>query len=493
MLKSILLRYCCIGPLSAAIVLLSACNSNDNNNPVPQAGVAGPISGTPTIISTFFSLEALGYEQVEYFITGTARSYSNVNELAADGLWQVEAVDEAPYQTRIVVNRPIDPADFNGSVVVEWLNVSAGFESAPDWGMLHTELIRQGYAWVGVSAQLVGINSLLNGTADVLLGLDNKERYKDLVHPGDSFSYDIFSQIGQAIKTPKGESPLGDLQARFLIAAGESQSAARMMTYVNALAKIHNIYDGYFIHSRYSGSAALSQSPQAEIPAPSIVRVREDLETPVMMLQTETDVFLLGAYPDRQPDTDKFRLWEIAGTAHADLYTFLDNRFDTGVNPAITAIVQNASPIPGTIDCDKPVNAGPQHLVAKAAIAALNSWIVDGTEPPIADRLAVAGEPAAFVLDSLGNVEGGIRTSYVDAPVAILSGEGQSGGGFCFLSGTTELLDLGTLGALYGFDNATYINAVYTATDEAVAKGFLLEPDADLIKAHVSATDLFAD
>ena len=82
--------------------------------------------------------------------------------------------------------------------------------------MLHTELIRQGYAWVGVSAQLVGINSLLNGTADVLLGLDNKERYKDLIHPGDSFSYDIFSQIGQAIKNPKGVSPLETCKQNFL-------------------------------------------------------------------------------------------------------------------------------------------------------------------------------------------------------------------------------------------------------------------------------------
>ena len=42
---------------------------------------------------------------------------------------------------------------FNGTVVVEWLNVSGGVDAAPDWTFAHTELIREGYAWVGVSAQ----------------------------------------------------------------------------------------------------------------------------------------------------------------------------------------------------------------------------------------------------------------------------------------------------------------------------------------------------
>ena len=41
---------------------------------------------------------------------------------------------------------------------------------------------------------------------------------------------------------------------------------------------------------------------------------------------------------------------------------------------------------------------------------------------------------------------------------------------FCFLSGTTKLLDAATLGSLYA-DNAAYIEAVNTATDDAVEQG----------------------
>ena len=103
---------------------------------VPAATVTGPVTGKPVLVSTFFSLAALGYEQAEYYVSGTASSYTNVNEFAPDGQWQVQASEQAAYKTRIVVNRPIDPEEFNGSVVVEWLNVSAGFDSAPDWGYL---------------------------------------------------------------------------------------------------------------------------------------------------------------------------------------------------------------------------------------------------------------------------------------------------------------------------------------------------------------------
>jgi hypothetical protein len=461
---------------------------------VPAASIEGPLAGAPVLVSTFFSLASQGYQQSEYLVSGTANAYTNVNEFGSDGRWQVQASEQSAYKTRIVVNRPIDPADFNGTVVVEWLNVSAGFDSAPDWGMLHKELIRQGYAWVGVTAQRVGVNSLIDGTAAALTGGGDPLRYASLKHPGDSYAFDIYSQIAQALRAPDDIAPLGGLTQQRLIAAGESQSAHYMMTYVNAFAPLHALYDGYFIHSRLGSSAGLvGEFRESSDTIPEVVRVRTDLGTPVMMLQTETDLFVLGSYPSRQDDSTNFRLWEAAGTAHADLYTFLDNRVDVGGNPNIAAVVENAAPIPGIIDCTEPVNAGPQHFIASAAIRALNTWLVDGTAPAMADRLEVAGTPAAFVLDDLGNVKGGIRTPYVDAPIAILSGEGQprDGSGFCFLSGTTYLFDASTLGALYA-DNAAYIDAVNRSTDDAVSKGFLLPEDAELIKAYVAGSDIFA-
>ena len=58
--------------------------------------------------------------------------------------------------------------------------------------------------------------------------------YASLSHPGDSFSYDMFSQAGQAVRD-HAATILGGLHPRKLIAAGESQSAIRLMTYIDAV------------------------------------------------------------------------------------------------------------------------------------------------------------------------------------------------------------------------------------------------------------------
>jgi endonuclease YncB( thermonuclease family) len=60
----------------------------------------------------------------------------------------VATADTAPFKSRIVVLRPEAEGDFNGTVLVEWFNVSGGVDASPDWTQMHTELVREGYAWV---------------------------------------------------------------------------------------------------------------------------------------------------------------------------------------------------------------------------------------------------------------------------------------------------------------------------------------------------------
>jgi Alpha/beta hydrolase domain len=464
---------------------------------VPDPTIEGPITGpgNPFVQATNFDLASVGYSRQEYFISGTARSFVNVGELGSDGLWGVATgTVSASYKTRIMVHRPIDPQQFNGSVVVEWLNVSGGLDAAPDWISAHTEFIRAGYVWVGVSAQFVGVEGRggagpIPGLPDLSLKGFGPVRYGSLSHPGDTFSYDMFSQVGQAIRHPVGIDPLGGLRLERLIAAGESQSAFRLTTYVNAIHPLVRLYDGFLIHSRGGGGAALSQAPQQDIPVPSPARIRSDLDVPVLTFQTETDLLILNYLPDRQEDGPLFRLWEVAGTSHADTYTLLFGFNDKGDDPAAAKIEEISAPIPPFIVCDGPINAGPQHFVLKAAFAALERWIRDGEAPPMAPRLEVTGSPPAFVLDDLGNVRGGIRTPYVDAPIARLSGLGQSGDGFCRIFGTTALFDDATLATLYA-DHDAYVAAVNAATDSAVAAGFILEPDAQLIRTQAAESDI---
>jgi len=200
-----------------------------------------------------------------------------------------------------------------------------------------------------------------------------------------------------------------------------------------------------------------------------------------MVLQAEGDV--LNAFRARQEDNALLRLWEAAGTSHADLYTARLGIVDTGNDPNVAQVQEVASPVPGVIDCQEPVNSGPHHFIAKAAIAALNAWVSDGTLPPVAPLLSVddSQQPARLNTDAQGNAVGGIRTPHVDVPTARLSGVDQPPGGLCFLFGTTTLFDTETLMALYP-DQTSYLQPLDTAADAAVAAGFILQADVDLIK-----------
>ncbi len=477
-----------------AVTVMTACSSMSSKLPEPthRPLVEGPVFGNPALHAVEFDLAKVGYQQSEYFISGKARSFVNTQPLQSDGKWAVNVADEAAFNTRFVVFRPTDAAKFNGTVIFEWLNVSGGSDAAADWVTTHTELIRKGYAWVGVSAQKAGIDGggiNMSGLKVYLKAL-NAKRYGALVHPGDSYSYDMFSQVAQAVLHPHDVDPLGGLRAKYALAVGESQSAARLTTYVNAIAPLTKIFDGYFLHSRGGFSTKLSESPQSDIEMPKVVLVRDDLYAPVMMLQTETDLFVLGSYTARQPDSKHYRLWEVAGTAHADIY-MLKGSADLGNDPNFAAVVAVAAPRPGIVECSKPINSGPQHFVATAALAALDNWVRNGVAPAHANRLEVAGDPPTVVRDSMGNALGGIRTPYVDAPIATLSGYGQDANSsrLCTLFGTTALFDRGTLATLYP-DHATYVAAVNTSVDSAVTSGFLLQPDGDLIKAWAQASDI---
>lgn len=448
---------------------------------VPDPTVTGPITGGTTGIP-FSSMpagmaEQYGYAEEEFFLAGSARSFVPDGELGADGRWTVTpSGTTAPFQTRMLVRRPTDPAKFNGTVVVEWLNVSGGLEADPDFGLGHEELLRSGYAYAVVSAQAVGV---IGGAG--LLPVPNfeplplvkvdPERYGTLVHPGDDFSYDMFAQAAEALRHPTGLDPLAGLVRRRILAVGESQSAFRMTTFANAIQPITHVFDGFLIHSRSSGGDPLNVAAKANPAAVAVIR--SDLDVPVMQVETETDLFTLGFYPARQPDTDKVRTWEIAGASHAD-QAVLDYGIESGKRSVPGASFDLAAA------CG-PINAGPMSVVLRKAFDALNSWVKDGTPPATAEPILVEG--GKISRDLHGNAVGGLRTPVVDVPTASLTGEGNSKPGiFCSIFGSTTPFDAATLSALYP-THADYVTKVTAAAQAAVTAGHLLEADGDQIVA----------
>jgi len=470
--------------------------------PTPNPEVSLP----PDVGSTFyqgvgFDLGLVGYEQSEFFLSGTARSFTSETELTSDGRWAAVPADEADYTTRMLVIKPSDAAAFNGTVVVEWFNVTGGLDAAPNFTMSHVEQMREGYAYVGVSAQFRGIE-LSPGTIDIgfpifLKGIQ-PVRYESLNHPGDSFSYDIFNQAAQALRSPVGINPLEGYDITQMLATGESQSASRLTTYVNAIDPVAQLFDGFMIHSRGRGSSTLSQEPQETVAMPEVVFVRDDARVPVMAFQSDFDVLFGGALA-RQDDSDNYALWEVAGTAHGDLYSVaLDvGPQDVGDNPAIAEVREVASPIPGIMDCGTPINSGPQHYVLNAALHALNTWVATGESPPPAPRMDTVeneidpnleGRQASHlaVTDEFGNILGGIRSAWVDVPVAQLTGNPVEGSRFCGLFGSTTLFDDDTIAELYP-DKATYLDAMTTSIEQSVTDGFIRPADAALILENAAS------
>jgi hypothetical protein len=439
------------------------------------SGGNGPFigEGTPP------NLHEAGYVEHEYVAKGTASSYTATAPLTGDGRWTFEPDGNAPYRTRILARYPADPAQFSGTVVVEWLNVSGGVDADPDYASLEEELTRRGHAWVGVSAQLIGVEGgpVLVGApgAEGLAGKGLKaidpERYGSLEHPGDGFSFDIFTQVARALR--RDGAALGGLKPQRILAAGESQSAIALTTYYDGVQPLTHAFDGFFVHSRGSfGLPLVGPGEYADLAGgvgstPTIFRT--DLGAPVIDLQAESDVTgILNSVAVRQPDSDTFRLWEVAGTAHADLHL---------LGPTIAEM----------LDCGAPINNGPLHLVAKAALRGLDEWVRTGEPPPEAPRLEVtSGDPVETRRDADGIALGGIRTPPVDVPVAVLSGvPGPKPGLLCLLLGSTTPLPAERLAELYSSPE-DYEQRYDAAADEVIGAGFVLAEDRDALLAFAA-------
>jgi hypothetical protein len=460
-----------------------------------QVTVTGPIPGMPVLAE--FHPAAPGYITEEFFVSGTATSYQPAGHMGEDGQWRVTPATTQPFTTRIVVVRPSDPRTFNGSVVVEWLNVSQGTDLAGFWDNAHRELFRSGYAYVGVSAQKVGIEggaSLQGGSPlGPALRTANPARYGPLRHPGDAFAYDIYSQAGMAVRSAKGVSVLGPLVAKRVLATGGSQSAIFLTTYVNAIDPIARVYDGYLIESRFGGAAAIDgSSVSSPHDMPATARLRADLRVPVITLITETDLIgggpFGGFFNARQSDTDRLRTWEIAGAAHADAYKFFVADIDSGSTP----VAQLAAAYTTAGARVKPLNLGPQeHYIEQAALSSLDRWVSDGKVPPNAPRLRLVadhkpGAPPRFVLDTNGNAEGGIRTPWMDAPTGRLSGLG-GGPGPAFVVGSTEPFRQANLDRLYPAGKTEYLRKFDRSLNLAIKSGFILPADAAEIRGLAAA------
>ncbi len=422
---------------------------------IPPAGIRGY-----PLWDSWWDLSEAGYEEHEYFLSGTAEN--------------VERTSSAPYTTRIIVTRPSDPEDWNGAVLLDWVNVTAQFENPVDSLEARELLLREGWAWVHVSAQAAGISPVPLLTPKTW----DPVRYAALSHPGDDYADNIYSQVAQALKSPMGIDPLGGMPGpRRLIAAGQSQSAGRLDRYVRDEHRKVGVIDAFLIHG------GGSKDHGAEGP-----------DSPVLHLLSDRE-----ATRANPTSTNNYRLWEVAGTAHSDFWIGYAQVLGSG--PRWLGVPKRSRADSEKLDraagnygeqlhplhaiCVVAGAAFPMRYAVSAALHYLNRWVADGTPPPTGPRFRFSG--TSLARDADGNALGGIRLPPIDVPVARYVSTACELGGVTVPFTELELL-------LRYPTHANYYARMVKKTNAAVASGFLLPEDAiDLLRRACAARNRWLD
>ncbi|MFD2415144.1 alpha/beta hydrolase domain-containing protein [Amycolatopsis pigmentata] len=358
-------------------------------------------------------LEAAGYREDEYLVSG------NANAWTYDEHGQAVPDADVPYTTRILVRRPVDEARFDGVVQAEPLHPE--YDTAISWRVLHPWIMRTGAAWVGITQE--------PRIAESLRAEFDPARYGRLSIPAPSLRYDIVADVVTALRTRafglwdgpeitraylSGWSMTGSFCRVFL---GEGFHERRR------LPGGEPIFDGYVIAISSGGAAragypGLSNGPdQPTMRDPR--RIVGSHGVPVIELLSEVESETHGPVlrADSDDPADRYRLYQVAGTSH-------DSTGPHHVDTNQEQYRRRGLPVPSRRILETPSDAR-MDFVARAVFSLLDRWVADGQAPPHAERFTFEEEPCGEIGDAVplardehGNVLGGIRTPWVETPVA---------------------------------------------------------------------------
>lgn len=429
--------------------------------PVPS-GNAADGSNNHTFFATDIALASHGYVEEEFYLEGRANAYDApipTPPTPPTALANIVTAD-VPYRTRIVVRRPSDPARFNGTVVVEWLNVTDGFDGEYFWVQSHQYLLRAGYAYIGLSAQDNGISNSNTG-----LKAFNAERYGSLDVTGrggecctaDRLSYDIFTQAAKAAYAVP--SVLNGLRPRNAIGIGMSQSGTRLGVYANYIHMRAPIYDALLI--------------QVQNPV-----LRDDLPTPIIKVLSESEA-REPSLSQAQPDTATRRSYWVAGSSHGDT---IQRTGRNGVRLRDLGLARTPNDACGPNGSTLTRSRVPFRHVLNATLHHLKAQVEQNTAPPSGPALRLSSQASDQVQrDSAGNVVGGIRLAHMEVPTA------RANGVECGNVGAWVPFSTVQLQSLYS-THEDYVGKVRAAVAASVAAGFVLPEDATETVAEAEAS-----
>lgn len=442
----------------------------DNYPDIATPKVSGPIANEPLTSQTknyqFFAsdvaLASKGYVEEEFFVEGKAKSY-DTPEVVYTPVQPPSTLakiikNDVPYKTRIVVRRPSDPAKFNGTVVIEWLNVTDGFDGEYFWVQAKDYLLRAGYAYIAVAAQDHSIS-----VSKLSLKKFSPIRYGSLdvtgagTLPNDDLSYDIFSQTAKAARNVP--SVMKGMTVKKVMAVGMSQGGARVGTYTNYVHMRAPIYDSFLLQVNNT-------------------LIRDDFPAPLIKVVSESEA-KSDQLQASQADTPTRRTWWVAGSTHGDATQRLGR---TGVRLRDLGLANT-----GNDSCAEGVtptrSRTPFRHVVNAAVYHLQRQMESGALPPQGPQFktSTSGTTMSVARDSAGNALGGIRLAHADVPTA------RANGIECGAPGAWVPFTSSVLNTLYP-THAGYVAKVTAAVNASVSAGFVLPEDAAETIAEANAS-----
>jgi len=468
--------------------------------PLPVTAESYPLMASNKL-QTIVDLQRAGYVEEEFFVSGRA----NVYDWGADGRAMVKTPN-APYTTRILLRRPATPQRFSGNVIIEVPNAARRFDFNFAWGVSHDYFMENGDAFVVVTlaqGNLEGLKafdamryaplSFANPTPDEACAVGRGGGAPQTSTSEEGLQYDILSQVAALLKAARPGGPLAGFNVQRAYMTAYDAIQTNYMVGIHPLARLANgrpVYDGYVQHR----NPTLGRLRRCGVlPAPDDPRhIVRNVDVPVIRIVPDTDVLTLYRFrrDDSDAPGDRYRLYEVAGSAHADgwFYPF---------QPTVEVLRKIGSQYPYLANWPFHNQCEPEMLTQKtpintyamdAAFANLTRWVRDGVPPPKAARIAVenGGTPQARVVrDQFGNTVGGYRTPYLDVPAAtyVTSAKGET---FCPELGRTDPFTFARLVSAHGTPQ-NYVAKVSKSVDQLVKDRFLTESDGKKIKAEAEA------
>jgi hypothetical protein len=440
-----------------------------------------------------------GYVEEEYFVKGTANVYEWNTGVSAV---PVVRTPNAPYTTRIIVRRPANPSRFSGMVWVEPLNPTLSIDLDRMWQLHYTQIISDGDAHVGITAKPVAMVALqtFDPVRYTPLSMANPLAPAEQTcgkMPGESgynlntsklyengLIWDIISQVGALLKSNSPHNPL-KVAAKMVYGEGWSQTGGYANRYLSTFGPLAVMSDGRRIYDGWltGGAGGPTGINQCSKPLPD-TDPRQRIQpsgVPVIAIRTQGDTF---SFPYRRADGDKpddqYRLYEIGGTTHDTITIFQSFAPDAD-------IVKAGVKPPDHTSCGYTITTDfPYEYYFNAAAVNLKLW-GRGVAPPHADRFQF-DEKNQNVLDRFGNAAGGLRSPYLDVPIAAYH-MGTGGSFTCTVLGYKTPFSKELLKKLY-VNHDAYVGKVKQTTERLVKERFLLSKDAAKIINEAKRADV---